>query len=263
MAAANPTAKYIEKVKGLRYIDDLFFGAALEDYLPGIQLILRIVMEDASLQVHEVHTQQTVANLYGRGVRFDVFASADGKRYNCEIQRENGGAIPLRARYNSAMMDAREISKGTEYEDFPENIVIFICEHDVLGKGLPLYHIRRVVEETGERFSDKALIIYVNGRYRGDDPLGRLMHDFFCEKPEEMHYSELAARMKSVKENEGSVNKMCNLLEEAINEGRDEGESKLARLISILLRNGKTDDIALAAEDVAKRQELYRQYGIA
>ena len=94
-----------------------------------------------------------------------------------------------------------------------------------------------------------------------------------------MHYSELAARMKSVKENEGSVNKMCDLLEEVLNEGRDEGrdegrkegrregrregESKLARLISILLRNGKTDDVALAAEDAAKRQELYRQYGIA
>lgn len=263
MVMANPCAKYIERVKELRYIDDLFFSVALEDYLPGIQLILRIVMEDASLQVHEVHTQQTVANLYGRSVRFDVFASAQGKRYNCEIQRDDNGAIPLRARYNSAMIDAREVAKGTEYEDLPENIVIFICENDVLGKGLPLYHIRCVVEEMGERFDDKALIIYVNGKYRGDDPLGRLMHDFFCEKPEDMHYSELAARMKSVKENEGSVNKMCNLLEEVIDEGRNEGENKLARLMSILLRNGKTDEAALAAEDAKKRQDLYRQYGIA
>ena len=263
MAMANPTAKYIERVKKLRYIDDLFFSVALEDYLPGIQLILRVVMDDASLQVHGVRTQQTVTNIYGRSVRFDVFASAKGKRYNCEIQRGDNGAIPLRARYNSAMMDAREVAKGTEYKDLPENIVIFICENDVLGKGLPRYHIRRIVEETGERFGDKAMIIYVNGKYRGDDPLGQLMHDFFCEKPEDMHYNELAARMKSVKESEGSVNKMCNLLEEVIDEGRTEGENKLARLIDALLTSGKTDEAALAVRDAVKRQELYRQYGIA
>ena len=46
-------------------------------------------------------------------------------------------------------------------------------------------------------------------------------------------------------------------------EGHAEAESKMGRLISYLLRNGKNDEIALAAENEAKRHELYLQYGIS
>ena len=42
-----------------------------------------------------------------------------------------------------------------------------------------------------------------------------------------------------------------------------EAESKMGRLISYLLRNGKNDEATLAAENEAKRHELYLQYGIS
>ena len=45
-------------------------------------------------------------------------------------------------------------------------------------------------------------------------------------------------------------------------EASSEAESKMGRLISYLLRNGKNDEATLAAEDEAKRHELYLQYGI-
>ena len=45
--------------------------------------------------------------------------------------------------------------------------------------------------------------------------------------------------------------------------GRAEGESKLSRLISILLKAGKTDDIAAATENADTRMKLYAKYGIA
>ena len=32
----------------------------------------------------------------------------------------------------------------------------------------------------GERFEDGSHILHVNGAYRGDTPIGRLMHDFSC-----------------------------------------------------------------------------------
>ncbi len=46
-------------------------------------------------------------------------------------------------------------------------------------------------------------------------------------------------------------------------EGRAEGENKLARLISCLLSNGKADDVETAVKDIDKRQQLYLQYGIS
>ena len=50
---------------------------------------------------------------------------------------------------------------------------------------------------------------------------------------------------------------------EARAEGHAEAESKMGRLISYLLRNGKNDEATLAAENEAKRHELYLQYGIS
>lgn len=194
-------AKKLEQIKRFRYIDDTFFSVALDKYKPGVELILQIVTGNQDMRVKTVHTQETVVNLYGKSVRFDIFAADKENRYNCEIQREDRGASPKRARCNSALMDSREIAEGTETSKMPGNIVIFICENDVLGCGLPLYHIRRKVEETNEPFDDGSLIIYVNGAYRGDDSLGRLMHDFFCDRPEDMHYKILADRMQFVKNN--------------------------------------------------------------
>ena len=37
-----------------------------------------------------------------------------------------------------------------------------------------------------------AHILYVNGKYRGDDEVGKLMHDFSCTDPDDMNYEILA-----------------------------------------------------------------------
>lgn len=44
--------------------------------------------------------------------------------------------------------------------------------------------------------------------------------------------------------------------------GKAEGEQKLANLVSVLLTNGKTDEIARAANDREYRALLYKKYAI-
>ena len=46
-------------------------------------------------------------------------------------------------------------------------------------------------------------------------------------------------------------------------EGRKEGESRLARLMSLLLKSGKAEEAAAASESEQLRKELYKKYGIA
>ena len=41
-------------------------------------------------------------------------------------------------------------------------------------------------------FGDGQEIIYVNGEYKGDDPIGRLVHDMWCKNADDMYYPELA-----------------------------------------------------------------------
>ena len=78
--------------------------------------------------------------------------------------------------------------------------------------------------------------------YCGDNPLGRLMHDFFCDRPEDMHYKILADRMQFVKNNEKGVKTMCRIIEEyakeeaAIAEKRGEKRGKEKEKETRLLR---------------------------
>jgi hypothetical protein len=209
-----------------------------------------------------VVSQSALPNLRGRGVRFDILArDKSGKIYNIEVQRSDTGAVPKRARYNSAMLDTNTTAPGDDYDALPESYVIFITESDVLKKRFPLYHIDRIVRETGEAFGDDAHIIYVNGEYRGNDPIGALMHDFRCTEPDDMYSTILSKETGYYKKETKGVSSMCKIMEDFVREereesraeGREEGRVKeLLKNIATLTQKGMSLEDALNLLDVSE-----------
>ena len=131
------------------------------------------------------------------------------------MQRSDAGADVHRARFNSSMLDTRMLKAKQNFKEMHESYVIFITENDVMGDGLPLYHIDRVIRENGKSFHDGSHIIYVNGSYKNDeDPVGRLMHDFGCRRASDMFYTELANQVKYYKETEGGREIMCKAVDD-------------------------------------------------
>ena len=218
--------RYLEKIKQLRLMDDTFFNSCFDGNIPCMEVVLRAVLGNDRLRVTEVITQQSVPNLYGRAVRFDALATDGENIYDIEIQRSDEGAIPRRARFNSSMIDSREVSKGTLFPDLPETYVIFITEHDVWKREKPLYTVRRTFEDTEEVFNDGTHILYVNGECQSESPLGRLMHDFFCSDPNDMYSDVLAERVRFFKEDEKGVAAMCNVMKEIYDDGFASGEAQ-------------------------------------
>ncbi|WP_253271714.1 Rpn family recombination-promoting nuclease/putative transposase [Selenomonas sp. oral taxon 478] len=218
--------RYLEKIKQLRLMDDTFFNSCFDGNIPCMEVVLRAVLGNDRLRVTEVITQQSVPNLYGRAVRFDALATDGETIYDVEIQRSDEGANPRRARFNSSMIDSREVSKGTLFPDLPETYVIFITEHDVWKRGKPLYTVRRTFEDTDEVFNDGTHILYVNGECQSESPLGRLMHDFFCSDPNDMYSDVLAERVRFFKEDEKGVAAMCNVMKEIYDDGFASGEAQ-------------------------------------
>lgn len=218
--------RYLEKIKQLRLMDDTFFNSCFDGNIPCMEVVLRAVLGNDRLRVTEVITQQSVPNLYGRAVRFDALATDGETIYDIEIQRSDEGAVPRRARFNSSMIDSREVSKGTLFPDLPETYVIFITEHDVWKRGKPLYTVRRTFEDTEEVFNDGTHILYVNGECQSESPLGRLMHDFFCSDPNDMYSDVLAERVRFFKEDEKGVAAMCNVMKEIYDDGFASGEAQ-------------------------------------
>ena len=227
------TDEHLEMIKNLRLIDDIFFSVFFDNNVKDTEYVLRIILDKPDLKVLEVQPQKTLENLFGRSVRFDVFATDDeGKLYNVEVQRADAGALPTRARYNSAMLDYHTAKKREKFSELPDTFVIFITENDVLKGGEPIYHIDRVIKETGTNFNDGTHIIYVNGSYKGNirNALVDLIHDFFCTNPADMRHKQLAERAHFEKTNRGEMEKLGNFSDELEQrgelKGRREGEKK-------------------------------------
>ncbi|RKI39720.1 nuclease [bacterium D16-51] len=220
----------LQRLRGFRLLDDDFLTRCFEGDTASIELVLQIVLEKPDLKVLDVHTQVFVANLLNRSVRLDILATdSTGAKLNVEVQRSDKGAGRKRARYNSSIMDANLLKKGEDFDKLPETWVIFITENDVMGKGLPLYPIERCFLGTGERFEDGSHILYVNGAYRSDTPIGKLMHDFSCTDAADMYYGTLADRVRFFKESKEGIEIMCQAMEDMRNQTLKEGMINVAK----------------------------------
>ena len=204
----------LQRIRGFRLMDDDFMSKCFEENIECTELVLQIVLGRDDLKVEKVAIQHQLKNLQGRSIIFDIYATDHaGKRYNVEIQRADRGAGAKRARYHSSLIDANVTEPGEKLENLVETYVIFITENDTLKAGLPIYHVDRVIRETGELFEDESHIIYVNSQIKDDTELGKLMHDFSCTKPQDMYYKILADRVRYFKEDEKGVLTMCREME--------------------------------------------------
>ena len=206
----------LQRIRGFRLIDDDFMNACFDGNIEGTELLLRIILNEPNLTVSRVETQKLIKNLAGRDIWLDIDATSPGREYNVEIQRADKGAEPERARIHSSYLDGHALKPREDFGAIPDSYVIFITENDVLGGGLPFYHIRDTIEQMDDKeFPDRRHILYVNGAdQNASTELGRLMHDFFCTKADDMNYKVLAEKVRYFKENEEGVRHMCKVLED-------------------------------------------------
>lgn len=213
----------LEAIREMTLLDDAFMTKVFENDIKRTQFLLRILLSDDTIKVKEVTTQKRIKNLQGRDLQLDILAEkANGTQFNVEVQNENSGAIPQRARYHMSVLDGLSLPKGQYFDKLPDNYVIFITKNDVLHGKLPIYHIHRTIDENGKSFADGSHIIYVNCEIQDETPLGRLMHDFCCKNPDDMHYQELADKTRSLKEEQGGAKAMGDVIEKLMAEVRAE-----------------------------------------
>ena len=208
----------LQRIKDFKLMDDGFLNACFADNIPATELILRIILGKTDLIVNSVETQKTLKNLFGRSLRLDIKATDLMKKvYNVEVQRDDTGADPKRARYHGSLMDANIVEPGEKFQNIPETYVIFITERDYFEQRKPIYEADRYYRGKRNKLiplNDGLHIVYVNGAYKGKSDIGKLAHDFRCTEPDDMYFKELAERARYFKKDEGGVKEMCKMLED-------------------------------------------------
>ena len=243
--------KYKEKIKHFTIMNDIFMRNVLKE-LSCTEYILQVIMNKKELKVIDQTLQKDYKNLQGRSAILDCVAKdAENNFFNVEIQGENDGASPKRARYHCGLLDMNLLNPGDLFDNLPETYVIFITKNDVLGYNQPISHIQRRIKETEDIFQDGQHILYVNSKKQDDTELGRLMHDLHCKEADKIYSNVLSARVQQLKETTEGVNQMCQELEEIYNEGEQSGELKKARETALTLL-----DMGMPAEQIAKAVNL-------
>ena len=221
-----PAKKNFEKyAKLLNPIDDLMF-CKMAEHKEFCEEILRVILEDEGLTVIEAIPQWQGKNLSGRSVVLDAkCVTGDGRQINIEVQKADDDNHLKRARYNAAVLTTNISETGKRFEFIPDVCIVFISKFDIFDGGLPLYHIDKVVRETGQVIEDGLTEIFVNTvNYDGSKParLMKLFTDNDAYSSDEFPItSELKSRLKS---SEGGSRTMNEILEKLISDEKRESE---------------------------------------
>ena len=223
-----PAKKKFEKyAKLLNPIDDLMF-CKMAEHKEFCEEILRVILEDEGLTVEEAIPQWQGKNLSGRSVVLDAkCVTGDGRHINIEVQKADDDNHLKRARYNASILTTNIAKTGKRFEFIPDVCIVFISKFDIFDSGLPLYHIDKVVRETGQVIEDGLTEIFVNTvNYDGSKP-ARLMKLFTendaYSNDEFPITSELKSRLKS---SEGGSMAMNEILEKLISDEKRESEKR-------------------------------------
>ena len=114
-------------------------------------------------------------------------------------------------------------------------------------------------------FGDGLHILYVNGEYRDvETPVGRLMHDFYCTKSEDMYSKVLADEVKYLKETEGGRGRMCRVLDEMCEEVAKETAERVEKETAERVAKEKAKETARMLLELNKlsHEEISESTGI-
>ena len=223
-----PTKKEFEEyAKGLNPIDDLMFAKMAENR-EFCEEILRVILDDDKLIVTENIPQCKLGNLHGRSIIMDAKCiTEDGRHINIEVQKADNDDHLRRVRYNGAVLTTNITKTGTKFESIPDVFIIFISTFDIFEYGLPLYHVKKVVIETGQVVEDGLTEIYANAVIDNGSKFSKLMRVFTendTYNAEEFPVtSEIKARFKLDK---GGVIKMDETLQKWMRESEKRGEER-------------------------------------
>lgn len=242
----NFSKETIQIVNSYTYMNERFMTAAFSKLVA--QHILSVIL-DTELRVLDIKKRFAEDERFHANCRFDVLAEdGSGKVYNIEFQTFSGESVPGRIPFYGLM--------GA---DEPETYIVFVTEKDVLGQGLPIYHIESRIEGTGKTFKDGQHIIYVNGENKDTSTaLGQLMADMQQKDAAKISNKLLADRMDTLK-NSVVFETMCReankLVTEIAAEAVADEQEKAIRKLAKVCREFGLEPNAIA-------QKLMSEYAI-
>ena len=239
----------IQRSMQYNLFSDTFLSVALDD-IKACEHVLRVILGKAGLKVKSVVTQKTFSKIATRSARLDVVAEdEDGQIYNIEVQREDSVHHAKRMRLHRALIDGEILQKGSDFEDLPNLILIYISETDIWGAGKAVYRAKMQMDDDRVPYEDGIEEIYVNAAVDDGTEIAKLMQYFKTARPDDSSQGELSKRVHFLKCEEGGHEIMCKITDMFYQEGVEKGKE-------ICLEQGKEQGEQKKQHDIAKKMIL-------
>lgn len=204
--------------------------------------MLRTILEKPELEVLKVEVQENFKNLVGRSIRLDTLCTlGNGEKCNIEVQRADNDDHLKRARYHASCITTSFSEAGTNFREIPTVYIVYLSEFDFLKEGKTIYHIRKVIEETGTVVDDGLHEIFVNTEIDDGTEIAELMQCFIKKEVDNPKFPCLSKRVQYLKSEEGGLGSMCKIMEDYAKEYLKEHEDK--KIMSALEKGVDVDTI--------------------
>ena len=244
MSKKNFKPETLAAVDKLCPMDDTFFRLLAEDK-DFCQEVIQVILNMPDLKVVKTEPQKVLHNINGRSVTVDVLCEDSmGELINIEIQKEDNDDHVKRVRYNAANIDTAMSRKGTAFKDLKDVYIIYISKFDVFSLGRTMYHVDKVIRETGDILNDGIHMVYVNTKVNDGTVVAELMEIFKSSYVEENEkFPNVCRVVRNFKVGKGRE-AMCTVVEEYAKEYAEEEKRKqLTDIVKSLLCAGASDDL--------------------
>lgn len=264
-------------VQQLNIIDDTLFQKMAEDIGFCEEVISTVIGQ--KVIVKKVTPQNSVKNLQGRSVVLDALCDLEsGEECNVEVQKADDDDHQKRVRYNTSCITTNITEPGSKFKNVPNVIGIYISKFDMFKSGKTVYHVDRVVRETGEVVDNGLQEIYANAKIDDGTDVAELMHIFTDKDAYDFKkLPKVSARKKQFKESEGGKEEVCDLVENYAKECAEEAAQKAAQKAAQeaadsakrLFENGvsyevvRTSITSLSDEELKSIYERYKRVKLA
>ena len=263
-----------ERQRRVDFTNSWMFGRVMTDE-SICRDVIRAVLGIEAVRIDYLNAEQVLDPApESHGVRMDVYARERGsgeRVYDLEMQAQREPLLGKRFRYYQAVLDVRELPAGDDYDRLPESFVVFLCSQDLFGYDLPVYHLDARAWEDAPGGDLLDLLRYAQtGKALGS--LSRKIEEAVGRANEDREWVDKVWSVSTIVENAARRERINGRIacEEAREEGRqegrqeglEEGSARFAALASRLIEAGRVDDLAQAASDPVRRDELFREFDL-
>lgn len=256
----NKREKVRKIVENLNIIDDALFQKMAEDIGFCEEMISTILSQNITIK--KIVPQNSIKNLQGRSVVLDALCTLEnGKECNVEVQKANDDNHEKRVRYNASCITANITAPGEKFEKVPDIISIFISKFDIFGAGKTIYHVERVIRETGKVRDNGFSEIYVNTKINDGTDISELMNIFSEDTAYNFEkFPRISKRKSQFKIEKGEENNMCEAIE---NFGKECAKEAVMESAYNFFKNGASYEMVRASINMLSDDELKEIYAKA